>query len=90
VWVERICCSARAENRAAAAQLVAILNAGDIDYRAFQTIVYRTDLITDPDVLRRVHNVGERTVAKTRSSTTSGCCPVPLVGVDPRDRSRRT
>lgn len=25
--------------------------AGDIDYRIFQTIVYRTDLITDPEVL---------------------------------------
>ncbi len=25
--------------------------AGDIDYRVFQTIVYRTDLITDPEVL---------------------------------------
>ncbi len=28
--------------------------AGDIDYRAFQTIVYRTDLITDRDVLADV------------------------------------
>lgn len=28
--------------------------AGDIDYRAFQTIVFRTDLITDSDVLARV------------------------------------
>ncbi len=27
---------------------------GDIDYRAFQTIVFRTDLITDPDALERV------------------------------------
>ena len=30
-----------------------LLQAGDIDYRTFQTIVYRTDLITDPDVLAR-------------------------------------
>jgi hypothetical protein len=37
-----------------------VFKAGDIDYRAFQAIVYRTDLITDPDVLRRVHNVGEQ------------------------------
>src|ERR1700739_2240447 len=111
---ERICSAARAENRAAAAQLVAIgelfvyrlsrcsetedwaidtmeavaaevgaalrisqglaasrvryaramrerlpkvaelFTAGDIDYRMFQTIVYRTDLITDPDVLAAV------------------------------------
>jgi uncharacterized protein DUF222 len=28
--------------------------AGDIDYRMFQTIVYRTDLITDAEVLARV------------------------------------
>jgi len=114
VLVERICSSARAENRAAAAQLMAIgelfgyrlsrcsetedwaidtmaavaaevgaalrisqrlalsrvedaramrerlpkvgevFQAGDIDYRAFQTIVSRTDLITDPDVLAAV------------------------------------
>jgi len=31
-----------------------LLRAGDIDYRAFQTIVYRTDLITDSDVLAAV------------------------------------
>lgn len=29
----------------------ALLHAGDIEYRMFQTIVYRTDLITDPDVM---------------------------------------
>ncbi|WP_390888002.1 HNH endonuclease signature motif containing protein [Candidatus Mycobacterium wuenschmannii] len=29
----------------------ALLQAGDLDYRSFQTIVYRTDLITDPDVI---------------------------------------
>ncbi len=112
--LDRICSSARAENRAAAEQLVAIgelfgyrlsrcsenedwaidtmaavaaevgaalkislglaedlvryaramrerfpkvgevFAAGDIDYRAFQTIVYRTDLITDRDVLADV------------------------------------
>jgi hypothetical protein len=28
--------------------------AGDIDYRAFQTVVFRTDLITDADALARV------------------------------------
>jgi Domain of unknown function (DUF222) len=31
-----------------------LLQAGDIDYRMFQTIVYRTDLITDPDVMAGV------------------------------------
>ncbi|WP_191496330.1 DUF222 domain-containing protein, partial [Mycobacterium simulans] len=112
--VDRVCASARAENRAAAEQLVAIgelfayrlsrcsdteqwavdteaavsaevgaalrisqglagsqlryaramrerlpqtgevFKAGDIDYRMFRTIVYRTDLIIDPDVLAGV------------------------------------
>jgi hypothetical protein len=32
----------------------ALLVAGDIDYRTFQTIVYRTDLVADPDVLAAV------------------------------------
>ena len=32
----------------------AVFQAGDIDYRAFQTIVFRTDLITDPEVLAKV------------------------------------
>lgn len=31
-----------------------VFAAGDIDYRLFQTIVYRTDLITDPDTLAAV------------------------------------
>jgi Domain of unknown function (DUF222) len=31
-----------------------LLRAGDIDYRTFQTIVYRTDLITDPEVMAAV------------------------------------
>jgi hypothetical protein len=31
-----------------------VFKAGDIDYRAFTTIVYRSDLITDPDVLATV------------------------------------
>ena len=31
-----------------------IFHAGDIDYRMFQTLVYRTDLVTDPDVLAAV------------------------------------
>ena len=31
-----------------------VFRAGDIDYRLFQTLVYRTDLITEPDVLARV------------------------------------
>ncbi|WP_156767136.1 DUF222 domain-containing protein, partial [Mycobacterium sp. E796] len=31
-----------------------VFRAGDIDFRLFQTIVYRTDLIEDPEVLARV------------------------------------
>jgi len=35
-------------------QMAAVFRAGDIDFRLFQTIVYRTDLITDPVVLAAV------------------------------------
>jgi Domain of unknown function (DUF222) len=35
-------------------QVGKVFQAGDIDYRAFQTIVFRTDLVTDADVLARV------------------------------------
>jgi hypothetical protein len=35
-------------------QVAHVFRAGDIDYRLFQTLVYRTDLITDPQVLARV------------------------------------
>ena len=35
-------------------QVGEVFKAGDIDYRAFTTIVYRSDLITDPDVLTTV------------------------------------
>jgi hypothetical protein len=35
-------------------QLGKAFQAGDIDYRAFQTVVFRTDLITDADTLARV------------------------------------
>ena len=35
-------------------QVGEVFKAGDIDYRAFTTIVYRSDLITDPDVLSTV------------------------------------
>lgn len=31
-----------------------VFAAGEIDYHMFQTLVYRTDLITDPQVLARV------------------------------------
>jgi hypothetical protein len=32
----------------------ALLQTGDIDYRLLQTVVYRTDLITDSDVMATV------------------------------------
>ncbi|WP_459989123.1 DUF222 domain-containing protein, partial [Mycobacterium avium] len=35
-------------------QVGAVFAAGGIDYRAFQTLVFRTDLITDAQVLARV------------------------------------
>ncbi|MEZ0353133.1 HNH endonuclease signature motif containing protein [Mycobacterium sp. pR1184] len=35
-------------------KVAAVFKAGDIDYRMFQTIVYRTDLLTDDEVLARV------------------------------------
>ncbi len=46
-----------------------VLVAGDIDYRTFQTIVYRTDLITDPDVLAAVDVSLAAKVARWRGST---------------------
>jgi hypothetical protein len=42
----------------------ALLIAGDIAYRTFQTIVYRTDLITDSDVLAAVDAELSRKVAR--------------------------
>jgi len=42
----------------------ALLVAGDIDYRTFQTIVYRTDLITDADLLAAVDAQLALTVAR--------------------------
>ena len=38
-------------------QVGKVFQAGEIDYRAFQTIVFRTDLITDAEVLARVDTV---------------------------------
>ena len=52
--VERIGAAARFENRAAAAQLAAVgelFAAGDIDFRVFTTLVFRTDLVVDAEVL---------------------------------------
>jgi hypothetical protein len=46
-----------------------VLVAGDIDYRTFQTIVYRTDLITAPDVLAAVDVSLAAKVARWRGIT---------------------
>jgi hypothetical protein len=35
-------------------EVAAVFRAGDIDYRMFQTLVFRTDLVQDPQVLARV------------------------------------
>jgi hypothetical protein len=50
-------------------QLAEIFKAGDIDARTFQTIVYRTDLITDPDVLAAVDGQLAVQVARWPSMT---------------------
>ncbi|MCV7124336.1 DUF222 domain-containing protein, partial [Mycobacterium lacus] len=129
--IERICAAARAENRAAAAQLVAVgelfayrlsrcsetedwaidtmeavaaevgaalrisqaraagrlryaramrerlpktaavFVAGEIDFRAFATIVYRTDLIVDPEVLAAVDELVALNVTRWPSLTSA-------------------
>lgn len=46
--------------------------AGHIDYRAFQTIVFRTDLITDADVLEKVDAQLAVLVSRRPSLTRSG------------------
>jgi len=48
-----------------------VFAAGDIDYRAFQTIVFRTDLITDPEVLAKV-DAAVAVALSRRSSLTRG------------------
>ncbi|RAV09166.1 hypothetical protein DQP57_15625 [Mycobacterium colombiense] len=46
-----------------------VFKAGDINYRMFQTIVFRTDLITDPDVLAQVDGQVAANVARWPSMT---------------------
>ena len=46
-----------------------VFSAGDIDFRFFATIVYRTDLIEDPDVLARVDAQLAANVARWPSMT---------------------
>lgn len=51
-------------------QVGEVFRAGDIDFRAFQTLVYRTDLITDRDVLVTVDARLAANVARWPSMTT--------------------
>ncbi len=46
-----------------------VFKAGDIDYRMFQTLVFRTDLIVDPEVLAAVDAQLAATVARWPSMT---------------------
>ncbi len=50
-------------------QVAAVFRAGDMDYRMFQTLVYRTDLITDPEVLAAVDGRLAVTVVRWPSMT---------------------
>ncbi|OCB40382.1 hypothetical protein A5676_11590 [Mycobacterium malmoense] len=45
-------------------EVAAVFAAGDIDYRMVQTVVFRTDLLTDPDVLAAVDGQLAATVAR--------------------------
>jgi hypothetical protein len=72
-------------------QVGALLQAGDLDYRAFQTIVYRTDLITDVDVMAAVDAElaakAQRWPAMTRSAL--GAAVDRIVSRADRDAVRR-
>uniref|UniRef100_UPI00037CE3FC DUF222 domain-containing protein n=1 Tax=Mycobacterium avium TaxID=1764 RepID=UPI00037CE3FC len=53
-------------------QVGAVFAAGGIDYRAFQTLVFRTDLITDAQVLARVDATLAVLVSRRPSLTRGG------------------
>jgi hypothetical protein len=48
-----------------------VFAAGDIDYRAFQAIVFRTDLITDPEALAKVDAAVAAALSRRSSITRS-------------------
>ena len=50
-------------------QVGKVFLAGDIDYRSFRTIVYRTDLITDPEPLAQVDAALAALLSRRRSIT---------------------
>ncbi|GKU35541.1 hypothetical protein NJB14197_39160 [Mycobacterium montefiorense] len=70
----------------------ALLVAGDISYATFQTIVYRTDLITDPDVMSAVDTELARKVRGWPSMTRGqlGAAVDRVVARADRDAIRRT
>ncbi|WP_082978854.1 HNH endonuclease signature motif containing protein [Mycobacterium sp. 1081908.1] len=68
-----------------------VFAAGDIDYRAFQTIVFRTDLIDDPQVLAKVDARLAVLLSRRRTLTRGGLSAAVdrvVAGVDP-DAVRR-
>ncbi|BBY00663.1 HNH endonuclease signature motif containing protein [Mycobacterium seoulense] len=74
-------------------QVGAAFQAGDLDYRAFQTIVFRTDLITDPDVMARVDARLAALLSRRPSLTRAGLSAavdrvVALVDADAVRRAR--
>ncbi|MDM4141569.1 MULTISPECIES: HNH endonuclease signature motif containing protein [Mycobacterium] len=69
----------------------AVFRAGHIDYRAFQTVVFRTDLITDEEVLARVDAQVAALVSRRPSLTRGalGAAVDRLVAVVDADAVRR-
>lgn len=70
----------------------AALSAGDISYSTFQTIVYRTDLITDPEVMATVDAKLATKVRQWPSMTRGrlGAAVDRVVAAADRDAVRRT
>jgi hypothetical protein len=68
-----------------------VFQAGDIDYRAFQTIVFRTDLITDVEVLAKVDAQLAALVSRRPSLTRGGLAAAvdQVVAAVDRDAVRR-
>ncbi len=72
-------------------QVGKVFEAGDIDYRAFQTIVFRTDLVTDADVLATVDAQLAVLVSRRPSLTRGGLAAAvdQVVATVDRDAVRR-
>ncbi len=72
-------------------QVGKVFQAGDIDYRAFQTIVFRTELITDAEVLAKVDAQLAVLVSRRPSITRGGLAAAvdQVVATVDRDAVRR-